>query len=212
MRRLPVYLLLDTSGSMHGEAIEAVKVGLDTLVSALRQEPQALETAYLSVITFNSAAQVLVPLTEMGAFQVPAIEANGTTELGSGLSLLAERIRTEVVKSTHEAKGDWKPLVFMMTDGVPTDHWQSGLEELKKCSLGTFVACAAGHGADLTLLKKITSDVVALDTADSSAIKAYFKWVTSSISVRSQSIDKDQKGMSGLNELPPPPPEINVVM
>ena len=77
MRRLPVYLLLDTSGSMHGEAIEAVKVGLDTLVSALRGDPQALENAYLSVITFDSAAQVLVPLTEMGAFQVPTIEANG---------------------------------------------------------------------------------------------------------------------------------------
>lgn len=212
MRRLPVYLLLDTSGSMHGEAIEAVKVGLDTLVSALRQDPQALETAYLSVITFDSKAQVLVPLTEMGAFQVPAIEANGMTELGSGLRLLVDRIRTEVVKSTHEAKGDWKPLVFMMTDGVPTDSWQSALDDLKKCSLGTFVACAAGHGADLTVLKQITPDVVTLDTADSSAIKAYFKWLTSSISVRSQSVEKGQNDMGGLNDLPPPPPEVNVVL
>ena len=36
MRRLPVYLLIDTSGSMTGEPIEAVKVGLQTMVSALR--------------------------------------------------------------------------------------------------------------------------------------------------------------------------------
>ena len=47
MRRLPVYLLVDTSGSMHGEAIEAVRNGLQVLVSALRQDPYALETAYL---------------------------------------------------------------------------------------------------------------------------------------------------------------------
>ena len=61
MRRLPVYLLVDTSGSMHGEAIEAVRNGLQVLVSALRQDPYALDTAYLSVITFNSSAQQIIP-------------------------------------------------------------------------------------------------------------------------------------------------------
>lgn len=45
MRRLPVYLLLDTSGSMYGEPIEAVKNGVQVLVSTLRQDPYALETA-----------------------------------------------------------------------------------------------------------------------------------------------------------------------
>jgi uncharacterized protein YegL len=39
MRRLPVYLLLDTSGSMHGEPIEAVKNGMQILLSTLRQDP-----------------------------------------------------------------------------------------------------------------------------------------------------------------------------
>ena len=52
MRRLPVYLLVDTSGSMMGEAIESVRNGLQMLVSALRQDPYALETAYLSVYYF----------------------------------------------------------------------------------------------------------------------------------------------------------------
>ena len=54
MRRLPVYLLLDCSGSMYGEPIEAVKNGVQVLVSTLRQDPYALETAYLSIITFDS--------------------------------------------------------------------------------------------------------------------------------------------------------------
>ena len=53
MRRLPVYLLLDTSGSMHGEPIEAVKNGMQILLSTLRQDPYALETAYLSLIAFD---------------------------------------------------------------------------------------------------------------------------------------------------------------
>ncbi|EDN3960136.1 tellurium resistance protein TerY, partial [Salmonella enterica subsp. enterica serovar Typhimurium] len=55
MRRLPVYLLLDTSGSMHGEPIEAVKNGVQTLLTTLKQDPYALETAYVSVITFDSS-------------------------------------------------------------------------------------------------------------------------------------------------------------
>ena len=48
MRKLPVYLLLDTSGSMYGEPIEAVKNGVQVLVSTLRQDPYALETAWPS--------------------------------------------------------------------------------------------------------------------------------------------------------------------
>ena len=89
MRRLPVYILLDTSGSMYGEPIEAVKNGVQILVSTLRSDPYALETAYLSVITFNSTAQQDVPLTELSSFQQPNLTASGCTALGGALSLLA---------------------------------------------------------------------------------------------------------------------------
>ena len=71
MRRLPVYILIDTSGSMHGEPIEAVRNGLQVLISSLRQDPYALETAYISVITFSSSAKQLIPLTELMSFQIP---------------------------------------------------------------------------------------------------------------------------------------------
>lgn len=212
MRRLPVYLLLDTSGSMHGEPIEAVKNGVQVLVSTLRQDPYALETAYLSIITFDSTPKQIVPLTELSMFQMPDIQASGTTSLGGALSLLSTKMDTEVTKTTFEQKGDWKPLVFIMTDGEPTDDFRKGLAEFKKQKFGMVVACAAGQGANTNTLKEITEVVVQLDTADSATIKAFFKWVSASVSTGSQKIEASGQEVSGLSELPPPPPEVNIVV
>ncbi|MDR2261607.1 MAG: VWA domain-containing protein [Azoarcus sp.] len=212
MRRLPVYLIIDTSGSMAGEPIEAVKVGLQTMVSALRSDPYALETAFLSVITFSSQAAQIAPLTELVHFQIPELRANGVTALGGALSLLADCIERDVRKTTADAKGDWKPVCFLLTDGQATDDLNRGIEALKRVKFGTLVACAAGPGANVDELRRITEAVVTLDTADSNTLKAFFQWVSASVSVSSQKIDLNKKEISGLSELPPPPPEVNVAL
>jgi len=212
MRRLPVYLLLDTSGSMFGEPIEAVRNGVNVLVSTLRQDPYALETAYLSIITFDSTAKQITPLTELASFQPPVIDANGCTALGEALSLLASCVDREVTKTTAEVKGDWKPLVFIMTDGEPTDSLTKGLADFKQKKFGTVVACAAGAGANTNTLKQITENVVALDTADSATIKSFFQWVSASISTGSMKVEETGAELGSLSELPPPPAEVNIVL
>ncbi|MBK1730466.1 vWA domain-containing protein [Thiococcus pfennigii] len=211
MRRLPIYLVFDTSGSMNGEAIAAVNTGMQTLVSALRQDPYALETAYLCVIGFDTDARVISPLTEVAMFQPPALKASGLTSLGAALALLAERIAADVVKNTPSQKGDWKPLVFLMTDGEPTDDWRPGLARLKEVPTGVIVACAAGPHASTEVLQQITEAVVRLDTADSSTFNAFFKWVSAASIQTSKRVDLTKQDVSTLDELPPPPPEVNVV-
>lgn len=211
MRRLPVYLVLDISGSMSGEPIEQVKNGVQMLVSALRQDPYALETAYLSVITFSSEASELVPLTELAAFQVPLLSASGATSLGEALSLVANAASTALAKTSASSKGDWKPMVFIMTDGAPTDDWEKGLKRFQQEKWGIVVACAV-NGGDVKVLQRIAGEaVVKLDTSDSSAMSKFFKWVSASVSNNSKAVETAGKEVEGLHQLPPPPPEIQVV-
>ncbi|MDR1165600.1 MAG: VWA domain-containing protein [Deltaproteobacteria bacterium] len=211
MRRLPVYLLLDISGSMSGEPIQAVNNGIQILHSALRREPQAHEIAYLSVITFESSVKQLIPLTELNDFQPPSLKAGGGTSLGGALDLVTKCAEREVIKNSPDSKGDYKPLVYIMTDGEPTDNPDKYLPAFKAYKWGVVVACAAGSGANTAMLQKIAGEnVLALDVCDSSSIAAYFKYVSSSIVVSSKRVDAGGEPGS-VSELPPPPPEISLI-
>lgn len=205
MRRLPVYIVLDTSGSMNGEPIEAVRQGMQVLVENLRQDPYALETAWISVITFSEEAQQVIPLTELMNFQPPALQVGGRTALGSALELLAHRMDLEVRRASVKGKGDWKPMVFLMSDGVPTDSLDAGIARLEAAQPGVVVCCAAGPQASTEVLERISGNVVKLDAADFPYIKAFFKWVSSSISSCSRGVEAKAKEPTGLSDLPPPP-------
>ncbi|MEX2215218.1 MAG: VWA domain-containing protein [Phycisphaeraceae bacterium] len=208
-RRLPVYLVLDTSGSMSGEPIEAVRQGVKALLADLRGDPQALETAFLSVITFSSSALQVCPLTELMQFQEPNLDAGGATSFGEALQMLTECIDREVQKGSAQQKGDWKPLIFIMTDGQPTDNWEQRADQIKSRKIGNIIACAAGPGADENMLKRVTEMVVKLNTLQPEALRQFFKWVSSSIKTTSQKIAPSNDGAP--LDLPPPPPQIVVV-
>jgi uncharacterized protein YegL len=201
-RRLPIYLVLDVSGSMSGEPIEAIKMGLKALLSDLQDNPQALETVWLSVITFGSEAKQLVPLTEIGAFTEPTLEIDGTTDLAGALKLLKDCIAREVRKNTPQQKGDWKPLIFLMTDGKPDSGWEAAADELRKLKPGNLIACAAGPDADDKALKRITEIVIRLHDCSPGTLGAFMKWMTDSITRTSVSIGSKGEAAIDLPALP----------
>lgn len=203
-RRLPVYLLLDCSGSMMGEPIEAVKQGIKALLSELRGDPQALETAYLSVITFDSSARQVTPLTELLQFKEPEISAGGATALGEALNVLMDCVETEVRKSTETQKGDWRPLVFILTDGSPTDTetFREAVVKVRNMKAANIIACAAGSNANTTYLKQITESVLMMNTLSAGDMAQFFAWVSGSVKTSSKSLDAKPGGNI---ELPPPP-------
>jgi len=175
---------------MTGEPIEAVKNGVQMMVHSLRQNPQAIETAFVSIITFDSEAKQLIPLTDLASFQTIDLKAAGTTALGAALSLLADKLENEVTKTTLEQKGDWKPIVFIMTDGVPTDDWQAGFQKLKAVKKGLIVGCAAGNNANDKVLKEIADQVVRLSNTDADSIGKFFQWVSASIATTSTKVEE----------------------
>lgn len=210
MRRLPVYILLDTSGSMKGEPIESVKVGLETMLASLRGDPFALESVYISIITFDRDVQCLVPLTSLDDFALPEISVpdSGPTHTGEALKMLCELVDRDVRKSSPEMKGDWKPLLFLMTDGKPSDIkiYNEMIPEVKKRGFAAIIPCAAGMKAEAEPLKPLSDTVYHLQNMDANDFKKFFQWVSASISTGNQSM-----GATENLELPPPPEEVVIL-
>lgn len=190
MRRLPVFLLLDVSESMVGDNLRQLQQGLDILVRDLRADPHALETVYLSAMVFAGKARTLAPLTELSQFYPPRLPAGSGTSLGAGLNHLMDEIDRTVVTSSAERKGDWRPIVYLMTDGKPTDDVEPALRrwEQKYASRVTLVAIAIGKHASLQTLQRLTENVLQLDARTEQDFKRFVTWVTMSVAAQSRSV------------------------
>lgn len=181
------------------------------MVASLRQDPFALESVYMSIITFDREVKQLLPLTALEHLQIPPIVTpeSGPTHLGAALEMLCQKVDSEVKLSSAEEKGDWMPLLFIMTDGKPSDlqKYNQMIPEVRKRNFAGVIACAAGVKADTQPLLALTNQVYSLDTTDSSTFRQFFKWVSASVSVGNRSI-----GVNSDIALPPPPPEIHTVI
>jgi len=211
MRRLPVYFLLDTSGSMYGEPIEALNNALSGMINTLRSDAQASESLWISIITFDREVKEILPLTDLQSFQLPLITCpqSGPTFTGKALEFLCDKVQADIKKGSADQKGDWKPLCFLFTDGKPSDIqlYKEVIPRVKAQNFGAFVGCAAGNLADDEKLKQLTDTVVHLETADSNTLKQFFMWVSDTIEQGNKSM-----GVTDSVTLPPPPSEDIIVI
>ena len=203
---------------MRGEPIEQVKYGLELLMKSLQRDPYAVETVWRSVITFALDAQLLFPLAEISGLKIPPLPEPVTspTNLGEALGFLMDRYALEVRPSTPEQKGDWRPILVLMTDGAPSDVglYKQNVERLKRdFPFARVVCCAAGPKAKVEPLRSLADEISALDTMDAASFSQFWSWVSTSVSyaaqnrvANSQNEEEDED-----DELPPPPPEIRIL-
>lgn len=177
---------------MVGTPIEQVQKGMRDIIQELRVDPYALETVYVSILAFAGKATCLSPLTELYKFYPPTFPIGGGTSLGTGLDFLMDDIEKSVQQTTTDSKGDWKPIVFLFTDGNPTDDYTRAFRRWndkfrRRCNL---VAISIGDNVNTSILGQLTENVLLLKETDAESFSRFFKWVTASIKTSSVSVSE----------------------
>ena len=189
--RCPCVLLLDTSGSMQGASIDELNRGIQAFREELYNDSLSMKRVEVAVITFGPVA-VMQDFTTVDNLRPLRLEASGDTPLGAavsrGLNLLKQRkeiLRTNGIKL-------FRPWVFLLTDGAPTDKWQhlpqiiSAGEENKSFS---FFALGV-KGADFEVLKQIAvREPLRLEGV---RFKEFFLWLSASLKNVSRSNPGDK--------------------
>lgn len=207
-RRLPVYILADRSGSMVGEPIVAVNQGLQFLKNDLENEPRAVESIWISIISFGGRATVDVPMTELLSFLPPTLNAEGSTPLGEALRLLNQAIDHDIILGSGQHTGDYKPLVFLFTDGEPTDEWRTAAQEVKQrtqAKTANIIAIGCGSNVNVSTLKEITESVMLMENVNGGDFQRLLAWVSQSVKRASQTRPSGDPNAQNQVSLPPPP-------
>lgn len=195
----PVYILLDTSGSMRGEPIAAVNVGLSAMLTSLRSRSGLAEKVRLTVMTFDADVKTLIDAELASQTTLPQL-----TVPSSGPTLIGEALEAFLIKHAGQTKTDdtLPAMLFIMTDGSPTDLqiFEEAIPKVKALNLSRIVAFAAGPKARSEPLQPLTDEVVTLDTLSTQTFTKIFDQVATIIGA----------GAAAPSIVPPPPDQIDV--
>lgn len=203
-RPLPVFLLVDTSGSMNGSKIDTVNVALKEMLQVLSNIEGTKGQIKLSIITFGKIVKVVQNLENVEVINLDLLQANGNTPMGEAIKTVVEMIENKEVVSSRA----YNPTIVLISDGIPTDcpretlvntengncnynEWEPikmlhNSPRTEKCSK---LALGIGDDSDFEMLKSFINnkEIPVIKANEAATISKFFKWVTMSVSKRSLS-------------------------
>jgi uncharacterized protein YegL len=202
-RTMTLFFIIDTSGSMDGSKIGTVNAAIEEVIPAIKDvsDENADALIKIAVLEFSSGARWITangPI-EADQFKWNDLKAEGVTDFGAACKALDEKLSTKGFML--EATGSFAPVLFLLSDGEPTDDWKSSLAALKQnkwFNVSAKVAIAIGDDANKDVLKEFTdrSEAV-LESHNAVSLKKMIKFV----SVRSSQVGSktNKVGDSGVD-------------
>ncbi len=194
--RVPCVLLLDVSSSMAGQAIAELNSGLGVYKEELISDSLASKRVEVAIVTFGGEVSTLVDFTTAENFQPPVLEPNADTPMGAAINRAIEMVTDR--KATYRENGIafYRPWIFLITDGAPTDEWRSAAERVKQGERDkAFSFFAVGvENADMGVLGQIaTREPLRLKGL---RFRDLFQWLSNSQQSVSRSTPGDEVPLS----------------
>ena len=197
-RQMVLFFVVDTSGSMQGTKIGAVNTAIREVLPELKDAGGADIDLKVACLTFSSGCQWMYPTPiASDSFQWTTVDADGVTDLGAACRELNDKLsKNGFLKAPS---GSVAPVIFLLSDGEPTDDFESGINLLQQNNWfkhGIKVAVAIGDDANKDILAKFTGNIEAVITVHTP--EALRKWIrkvsitSSQIGSRSQPVSDGQ--------------------
>lgn len=205
-RPLPVFLLVDTSGSMLGSKIDTVNAALSEMLLTLSHVEGAKGQIKICVITFGQRVNIVQPLENAESIHIQPLTAIGNTPMGAAI----EQVISLIEDRTIVPPRSYTPTIVLISDGIPTDcpetlyanenatkedylGWRPvhNLQHADRAQNASRLAMGIGQDANYEMLRAfVNKDGVPIIKAnDATTIAKFFKWVTLSVSQRSRSVN-----------------------
>lgn len=178
-------LLLDVSGSMAGQPIKELQLGLESYRDSLYADSLAKQRVEVAVMTFGGSVQLAAPFSTVDSFVVPTLEANSDTPMGQAIVEGLEHLKQQKDLYRQHGVGQFRPWVFLITDGAPTDknthYWAQAKQAIQDgVRAGSFIFRAVGvENADMGVLRELCSNPEPVKLKGL-AFRELFDWLSNS--------------------------------